>query len=256
MTDCRRFLGSAAAVVMLSRGAHCFVAHGSLRFSSRHVVGSGPHHHGGSTARVCGSDGRQQSQGAHAMTARGVDEAAASSSAGAMDRKQLLSKVWKAALSLSAFGAAAVATGGATPAEAGIGQDIGGFLLPSQNQPTAIVVGESDKEVSFEDFERALLKGEVARCEFFGPNFDKAIIVLKDGTRALIGEGYPEERAFSDDSPMKVVGLLRNAGVPFTTEFRMAKYSKPKSYKSSETLEAENRQKSEDAALDRLMEGP
>ncbi|CAM9479066.1 unnamed protein product, partial [Ectocarpus sp. 6 AP-2014] len=125
-----------------------------------------------------------------------------------------------------------------------IGQDIGGFLLPPQNQPTEIVVGESDKEVSFEDFERALLKGEVARCEFFGPNFDKAIIVLKDGTRALIGEGYPEERAFSDDSPMKVVGLLRNAGVPFTTEFRMAKYSKPKSYKSSETLEAENRQKS------------
>ncbi|CAM9902232.1 unnamed protein product, partial [Ectocarpus sp. 12 AP-2014] len=119
MTDCRRFLGSAAAVVMLSRGAHCFVAHGSLRFSSRHVVGSGPHHHRGSTARVCGSDGRQQSQGAHAMTARGVDEAAASSSEGAMDRKELLSKVWKAALSLSTLGAAAVATGGVTPAEAG-----------------------------------------------------------------------------------------------------------------------------------------
>lgn len=50
-------------------------------------------------------------------------------------------------------------------------------------------------------------------------------------TQALIGEGYPEERAFSDDSPMKVVGLLRNAGVPFTTQFRMGKYSKPKSYK-------------------------
>ncbi|CAM9902164.1 unnamed protein product, partial [Ectocarpus sp. 12 AP-2014] len=56
-----------------------------------------------------------------------------------------------------------------------IGEDIGGFLLPSQDQPTEIVVGGSDKEVSFEDFERALLKGEVARCEFFGPNFDKAI---------------------------------------------------------------------------------
>lgn len=50
-------------------------------------------------------------------------------------------------------------------------------------------------------------------------------------TQALIGEGYPEERAFSDDSPMKVVGLLRNAGVPFTTQFRTGKYSKPKSYK-------------------------
>ena len=47
----------------------------------------------------------------------------------------------------------------------------------------------------------------------------------------MIGEGYPEERAFSDDSPMKVVGLLRNAGVPFTTQFRMGKYSKPKLYK-------------------------
>ncbi|CAN0181982.1 unnamed protein product, partial [Ectocarpus fasciculatus] len=236
MTDCRRFQASAAAVMILSRGAHSFVAHDSLRFSSRHLVGSGPqHHHRGSTTGVRGSDGRQQSRGAHAMTARGADEAAAPSSSpgGAMDRRQLLSKVWKAALSLSALGVAAVATGGATPAEAGkwIGQDIGGFLLPSQNQPTEIVVGDYDKQVSFEDFERALLKGEVSRCEFFGSNFDKAIIVLKDGTRALIGEGYPEERAFSDDSPMKVVGLLRNAGVPFTTEFRVAKYSKPKSYK-------------------------
>lgn len=56
-------------------------------------------------------------------------------------------------------------------------------------------------------------------------------ITPQSRAQALIGEGYPEERAFSDDSPMKVVGLLRNAGVPFTTEFRMAKYAKPKSYK-------------------------
>lgn len=50
-------------------------------------------------------------------------------------------------------------------------------------------------------------------------------------SQALIGEGYPEDRAFSDDSPMKVVGLLRNAGVPFTTQFNTRKYAKPKSYK-------------------------
>ncbi|CAN0431242.1 unnamed protein product, partial [Hapterophycus canaliculatus] len=103
--------------------------------------------------------------------------------------------------------------------QAGIAEDIGGFLLPPQDQSKEITVGEVDKEVSFQDFERALLRGDVKECEFFGSNFDKAVIVLKDGTRALIGEGYPEERAFSDDSPMKVVGLLRNAGVPFTTQF-------------------------------------
>lgn len=32
-------------------------------------------------------------------------------------------------------------------------------------------------------------------------------------------------------SPMKVVGLVRNAGVPFKTQYKMNKYSKPKSYK-------------------------
>eukprot|EP00752_Nemacystus_decipiens_P004308 g3937.t1 len=186
------------------------------------------------------------------MTAKRRDDEVPSS-AGPMNRRQAMAKVLKAAFSLSALGAASVVVGGAAPAEAGIAEDIGGFLLPPQDQSQEIVVGEVDKEVSFEDFQRALLRGDVTKCEFFGSNFDKAVIVFKDGTRALIGEGYPEERAFSDDSPMKVAALLRNAGVPFTTQFRMGKYSKPKSYKSSETMAAENRQKSEDKALELLM---
>lgn len=45
---------------------------------------------------------------------------------------------------------------------AGIAEDIGGFLLPPQDQSKEIVVGEVDKEVSFEDFERALLRGDVS----------------------------------------------------------------------------------------------
>eukprot|EP00904_Undaria_pinnatifida_P014228 jgi/Undpi1/9936/HiC_scaffold_28.g12390.m1 len=130
---------------------------------------------------------------------------------------------------------------------------IGEFLLPPQDISTEIIVGEVDTEVTFDEFNRSLLKGEVKKCEFYGPNFDKAVVQLKDGTKALIGKGYPEERAFSDDSPMKVVGLLRNAGVPYTTQFKMTAYSKPKSYKSVETLEAENRQRNEDQAMERLM---
>lgn len=164
-----------------------------------------------------------------------------------LDRRQVLSRAWKAALSLSTLGVAVA--GAAPPAGAGIGE----FLLPPQDISTEINVGEVDKEITFDDFNRALLKGEVKKCEFFGANFDKAVVQLKDGTRALIGKGYPEERAFSDDSPMKVVGLLRNAGVPYTTQFKMTAYSKPKSYKSVETIEAENRQRNEDQALERLM---
>lgn len=45
---------------------------------------------------------------------------------------------------------------------AGIAEDIGGFLLPPQDQAEEIVVGDVDKEISFEDFERALLKGDVS----------------------------------------------------------------------------------------------
>lgn len=36
------------------------------------------------------------------------------------------------------------------------------FLLPPQDGKTIIEVGEVDKEISFEDFERSLLKGEVS----------------------------------------------------------------------------------------------
>lgn len=45
---------------------------------------------------------------------------------------------------------------------AGVAEDIGGFLLPPQDQSQEIVVGDVDKEVSFEDFERGLLKGDVS----------------------------------------------------------------------------------------------
>ncbi|CAM9829244.1 unnamed protein product [Scytosiphon promiscuus] len=250
MTDCRRFVGFLAAVTSLSCVVQCFVAQSSLRPSAQ--LERQQRCRSSSARRNSGS--RSQNNGAVGMMSRGSkSEEGSSLSGGSMDRRQALSKVWKAALSVSAVGTAAVASGGAKPAEAGVAEDIGGFLLPPQNQSKEIVVGEVDKEVSFEDFERALLRGDVQKCEFFGSNFDKAVIVLKDGTRALIGEGYPEERAFSDDSPMKVVGLLRNAGVPFTTQFRVGNYNKPRAYKTSETMEAESRQKSEDAALEALM---
>lgn len=39
----------------------------------------------------------------------------------------------------------------------------------------------------------------------------------------------PEKR-----SPMKVVAVLRNAGVPFTTQFVVTGYNKGKSYKASQ----------------------
>lgn len=108
-------------------------------------------------------------------------------------------------------------------------------------------------QISYDNFNRALLKGQVERCDFYGADLSKAIVHLADGTEALIGEGYPQEKPFSDDSPMKVVAELRNAKVPFTTQFSVKSYSKPRSYKSAETLQAENRQRVEDETMNRLM---
>ncbi|CAM9256340.1 unnamed protein product [Pylaiella littoralis] len=257
MNDCRRFSASFITVVALSCGGQSFVAHQNslLRVGGVQQEQQRQHQRQQRTSSSRNRRSLQQRECTVMMTAESGDsEVVVPQSGGPMDRRQALSKVWNAALSLSVLGAATVVVaGGAAPAEAGIGEDIGGFLLPPQDQSPEILVGETDSEISFEDFERKLLKGEVTKCEFFGSNFDKAVIVLNDGTRALIGKGYPQERAFSDDSPMKVVGLLRNAGVPFSTQFNTGKYAKPKSYKSSETLQAENRQKSEDQALELLM---
>ncbi|CAM9498250.1 unnamed protein product [Ascophyllum nodosum] len=168
---------------------------------------------------------------------------------GMMDRGRALSRAWSAAIQVCTIGAASA--GAARPSRAGIIE----FLLPGLNESTAtsVDVGDFDKEISFDDFERSLLKGEVKRCEFFGANFEKAVLQFADGSKALIGEGYPQDRAFSDDSPLQVLAMLRNAGVPFTTPFKTNKYAKPRLYKTAETLQAENRQRAEDATLDRLM---
>ncbi|CAM9613961.1 unnamed protein product [Phaeothamnion confervicola] len=55
---------------------------------------------------------------------------------------------------------------------------------------------------------------------------------------------------------MKVVAQLRNAGVPYTSPFNLKPFpGRPVQYMSKENADAESRQRAEDAAIDRIMEG-
>jgi hypothetical protein len=73
--------------------------------------------------------------------------------------------------------------------------------------------------------------------------------------QAKIGEGYPKESPSTDESPLKVVAQLRNAGVPYSVDFNLGKYAKrTKTYKSKDTMAAEGRQRDEDREVERLMQ--
>jgi hypothetical protein len=79
--------------------------------------------------------------------------------------------------------------------------------------------------------------------------------VLQLCTQAKIGEGYPKESPSTDESPLKVVAQLRNAGVPYSVDFNLGKYAKRKvNFKSKDTMAAEGRQRDEDREVERLMQ--
>ena len=57
---------------------------------------------------------------------------------------------------------------------------------------------------------------EVSSVEFLPPNGDVAFAILKeDGKRIRIGQGMPEEKGNGWSSPMYVMRILDNKGVPY-----------------------------------------
>ncbi|CAM9262356.1 unnamed protein product [Choristocarpus tenellus] len=123
----------------------------------------------------------------------------------------------------------------------------------SKNARGAEVPDDVEGEITYPEFNRLLFKGEIVRCKFYGSNYDTAVVELKNGSKAKIGAGYPRESPGSDESPVRVIAQLRNAGIPYSTPFDLMGYSKPLSYKSAETLQADKRQQDEDETMERLM---
>ncbi|KAG5174915.1 hypothetical protein JKP88DRAFT_351740 [Tribonema minus] len=110
-----------------------------------------------------------------------------------------------------------------------------------------------EKLVSYAEFNQLLFKREIASAKFYGSKYDRCVLTLLDGTEARIGEGYPRESPATDESPLKVVAQLRNAGVPYKVDFNLRGYTYLKSYKSRETLAAEDRQRDEDSRIETRM---
>jgi hypothetical protein len=146
----------------------------------------------------------------------------------------------------------------------------------------AVAAPAFSETISYREFNRLLLDKSIKRASFYGTAFSNCIIERADGvlvssscsmtlvstskhahasrvlqlcTQAKIGEGYPKESPSTDESPLKVVAQLRNAGVPYSVDFNLGKYAKRKvNFKSKDTMAAEGRQRDEDREVERLMQ--
>lgn len=93
------------------------------------------------------------------------------------------------------------------------GLDYGGAAKPE---------GDS---ISFQDFLKLVDEKKVASVEFTPPNGDIAFAILKDdATKIRIGEGFPNEQNFGWSSPMYVMRILDNKGVPYKFKFEKMPY--------------------------------
>ncbi|CAM9761252.1 unnamed protein product, partial [Chrysoparadoxa australica] len=101
---------------------------------------------------------------------------------------------------------------------------------------------------SLAQFQEALLANRVSNVRFLD-NYSRCIVQIS-GEAFVIGEGYPKESPVDNETPMKVVAQVRNAGVPYKVEgYNLSGYAKQKSYSSKETMEALKRQQIEDEKI-------
>jgi len=99
------------------------------------------------------------------------------------------------------------------------GLDFSGAPAPPSGTPS----------ISYLDFLKALDNKEVNFVELLPPNGDEAYATLKkeDGSLAdpiLIGEGWPTEQAHGWSSPLFVIRILENKGVPYKYRFQRLPY--------------------------------
>ncbi|CAM9463887.1 unnamed protein product [Laminaria digitata] len=158
MAEYRRFARTAAVVLSLSHGVSSFVVQTSsvlLRLHSPPSVASESGQQRTRSSSSCSHSNRRLDSDVFKTQGCRDDMVEQSTEGLGLDRRQVLTRAWKAALSLSTLGV--VVAGAAPPAGAGIGE----FLLPPQDISTEVNVGKVDKEITFDDFNRSLLKGEV-----------------------------------------------------------------------------------------------
>ena len=84
---------------------------------------------------------------------------------------------------------------------------------------------EGIESLPYSSFLKMVESKEVASVEFIPPSGDVAYAILKeDNKRIRIGEGMPEEKGNGWSSPMYVMRILDNKGVPYKFAFKKLPY--------------------------------
>lgn len=82
---------------------------------------------------------------------------------------------------------------------------------------------EGEESISITDFMSAIKDNKVQSVELLPPNGDVAYAILDTG-RIRIGEGMPTEQSHGWSSPLYVVQMCENAGVPYKFSFTKPAY--------------------------------
>jgi len=85
---------------------------------------------------------------------------------------------------------------------------------------------EGEASIDYKDFLQAIEEKKVLRVEFLPPSGDIAFATMKDmETPIRIGAGFPEEQSKGWGSPMYVMRILDNKGVPYKFKFEKKPYT-------------------------------
>lgn len=85
---------------------------------------------------------------------------------------------------------------------------------------------EGEDSIDFKDFLKAVDEKRVTMVEFLPPSGDLAFATIKDMASPIrIGAGFPEERSMGWSSPMYVMRILDNKGVPYRFKFEKKPYT-------------------------------